>query len=56
MAKTRLISVWVEPELYNRLKAIARRRDRSLAYIAREALWDYVEREEQKRAQRSIFG
>jgi len=53
-----LISVWVEPELYNRLRAIARRYDRSLAYIAREALWDYVEREERRQQQKRnpLFG
>ena len=46
------VSIKIEPEIKERVKALAKARDRSPHWLMREAISQYVEREEQRAALR----
>jgi len=53
--KTKLVSTWIEQETYNRLKYLSRRWNRTISYLIRKAIEEFVEKyyEEEKRREYS---
>jgi len=49
--KTKLVSTWIEPEDYNKLNYLAHRWDRTISYLIRWAIEDFVDKyyEKEKR-------
>lgn len=52
MATTRPVAVKLDPEVHARVRELARTQQRSAHYLMREAITQYVEREERREAVR----
>ncbi len=52
MAATQPVAVKLEPDMRSRIQQLARAQDRSAHYLMREAIAQYVEREEKREALR----